>query len=111
MVRGMDEVFVCHFTRSIIPPANRQTLTHRVKSVEHGKPNCLHFSMESNPQGKPTGKWVKEIGKSKRWSVMDQIRVQNLLGTKVSRLPIGVESREMYESIKSFWCGQTTENR
>jgi len=51
MVRGMVGVFVCHFTRSVIPTANRQTLTHRVESAEHGKPNCLHLSMESNPYG------------------------------------------------------------
>ena len=49
MVRGRVEVFACHFTRSKIPPANRQTLTHRVESAEHGKPNCLHFTRESNP--------------------------------------------------------------
>jgi len=48
-VRGMVGVFVCHFTRSMIPPANRQALTHRVESAEHGKPNCLHLSMESDP--------------------------------------------------------------
>jgi len=48
-VRGKVEVFACHFTRSKIPPANRQTLTHRIESAEHGKPNCLHFTMESNP--------------------------------------------------------------
>jgi hypothetical protein len=60
----MVEVFVCHFTRYVMPPANRQTLTHRVKSVEHGKPNCLHLIMESDPQEKPIGKWVKEVGKS-----------------------------------------------
>ena len=48
----------------MIPPADRQTLTHRVQSVEHGKPNCLHFSMESDPQEEPMDKWVKEVGKS-----------------------------------------------
>jgi hypothetical protein len=47
-VRGMDEVFACHFTRSMIPPADRQTLTRRVKAAEHGKPNCLHLGMESD---------------------------------------------------------------
>jgi len=75
MVRGMVEVFVCHFTRSVIPPANRQTLTHRVESAEHGKPNGLHFSMGSDPQGKPIDKWVKEVGESKCCSVVEQIRV------------------------------------
>ena len=98
-VRGMVEVFVCHFTRSVIPPANRQTLTHRVKSVEHGKPNCLHLRMESDPQGKPIGEGVKEVGKSECQPVMGWTRVQNLPDTKVSRLPAGVESRKAYESI------------
>lgn len=99
MVRGMVEVFVCHFTRSVMPPANRQTLTHRVKSVEHGKPNCLHLSMESDPQGKPIGKWVKEVGKSECHPVMGWIRVQTLPDTKVGRLPTGVESRETYATF------------
>ena len=30
-VRGMVEVLACHFTRSMIPSADRQTLTHSVK--------------------------------------------------------------------------------
>jgi hypothetical protein len=58
-------------TRSMIPPADRQTLTHRVKLTEQGKPKYLHFSMESRPQGKPIGKWVEEVGKSERRSVME----------------------------------------
>ena len=99
MVRGMVEVFVCHFTRSVMPPANRQTLTHRVESAEQGKPNYLHFSMESDPQGKPIDKWVEEVGESECHPVMGWIRVQNLPGTKVSKLPTGVESREMYATI------------
>jgi hypothetical protein len=86
MVRGMVEVFVCHFTRSVMSPANRQTLTHRVKSVEHGKPNCLHLSMESDSQGKPIGKWVKEVGKSECHPIMGWIRVQTLPDTKVGRI-------------------------
>jgi len=94
MVRGMVEVFVCHFTRSVMPPANRQTLTHHVKSVEHGKPNCLHLSMESDPQGKPIGKWVKEVGISECRSVMERIRVQNLPGPKGRRRPAGLWSQE-----------------
>lgn len=99
MVRGMVKVFVCHFTRPVIPPANRQTLTHRVKAVEHGKPNYLHPRMESGPQGKPTDKWVEEVGESECHPVTGWIRVQDLPGTKVSRLPTGVESREMYATI------------
>jgi hypothetical protein len=99
MVRGTVEVFACHFTRSVSPPANRQALTHRVETAEHGRPNCLHFKMESDPQGKPTDKWVEEVGESERHFVMKWIRVQNLPGTKVSRLPTGVESREVYATI------------
>lgn len=41
-VRGMDRVLRFHSTQSKIPPADRQTLTHRVKLAEHGKPNYLH---------------------------------------------------------------------
>jgi hypothetical protein len=100
-VRGMVEVFVCHLTRSIIPSANRQTLNYRVLSAEPGKPNYLHviITVESNPQGKPTGKWVKDAGKSECRSVIDRIWAQALPSTKVSRLPAGVGSREPYESI------------
>jgi hypothetical protein len=83
----------------MIPPADRQTLTHRVQSVKHGKPNHLQYNMESDPQGKPMDEWVKEVGKSESRSVMARIRVQDLPGTKVSRLPTGVESREMCASI------------
>jgi hypothetical protein len=41
-VRGMVGVVRCCPTRTMIPPANRQTLTHRVKVAEQGKPNHLH---------------------------------------------------------------------
>ena len=41
-VRGMDGVFRCHFTQSVIPSADRQALTHSVELAEHGKPDCLH---------------------------------------------------------------------
>ncbi len=41
-VRGMDKAFRFRFTQPAIPPANRQILSHPVKSVEHGKPDCLH---------------------------------------------------------------------
>ena len=40
------------------------------------------------------GKWVKEVGESESRSVMEWIQVQNLPGTKVSKLPTGVGSRE-----------------
>ena len=63
-VRGKVETVWFCFTRSVIPPADRQTLTHRVKLAEQGKPNYLHFDVGSEPQGKPIGRWVKEVGKS-----------------------------------------------
>ena len=42
-VRGMDRVLYSHPTQSMIPSAERQALTHPVKSAEHGKPNCLRL--------------------------------------------------------------------
>lgn len=42
MARGMDKAFRFRFTQPSIPPANRQILSHPVKSAEHGKPDCLH---------------------------------------------------------------------
>ncbi len=41
-VRGMVRAVRCCPTRTMIPPANRQTLTHHVKLAEQGKPNYLH---------------------------------------------------------------------
>ncbi len=43
-VRGMAGMVRCCPTRTTIPPANRQTLTHCVKLAEQGKPNHLHDS-------------------------------------------------------------------
>jgi hypothetical protein len=43
-VRGKDGMFRSRPTRPMTPPANRQTLTHRVKLAEQGKPNHLHES-------------------------------------------------------------------
>lgn len=81
-VRGMVGTFRCCSTRPAIPPANRQTLTHCVKLAELGKPNHLHscYLMGSEPRGKPTGGWVKEVGESEGRSVMGRIRVQTLPG-------------------------------
>ena len=79
-VRGMVGTLWFCSTRSMIPPVNRQTLTHRVNVAELGKPNLLHLSMESKPQGKPTEEWVKEVGESECHPVMGWIRVQNLPG-------------------------------
>jgi len=33
----------------MIPPAERQALTHLIELAEHGKPNCLHLRVESDP--------------------------------------------------------------
>ncbi len=40
--RGMDNVLFHHITQLIIPPANRQSLTHPVKLTKLGKPNAFH---------------------------------------------------------------------
>ena len=48
-VRGMDRVLIFHPTQSVIPPAERQALTHLVKPAEHGKPNCLRPRAVSDP--------------------------------------------------------------
>jgi len=48
-VRGMDRVLYSHPTQSMIPSAERQALTHLIELAEHGKPNCLHLSVESDP--------------------------------------------------------------
>lgn len=40
-VRGMVMRFLSPPTQSMIPPADRQALTHRVMQSEHGKPDCL----------------------------------------------------------------------
>jgi hypothetical protein len=48
-VRGMVKALYIRFTQSLIPPAERQALTHLVELAEHGKPNCLHFDVESDP--------------------------------------------------------------
>ena len=42
--RGMVGAVAIRSTQSMIPPAERQTLSHRVKSMEHGKPDCLRAS-------------------------------------------------------------------
>jgi hypothetical protein len=43
-VRGLVRAFGIRSAQSTIPPADRQILSHRVKSVEHGKPDCLRSS-------------------------------------------------------------------
>jgi hypothetical protein len=40
-VRVMEGTLRFRSPQSMIPPADRQILSHRVKSVEHGKPDCL----------------------------------------------------------------------
>jgi len=80
-------------------PGGQADTNPSVKEAEHGKPNRLHLSMESDPQGKLIDEWVKDVGKSESRSVIGRIRVQNLPGTKVCRLPTGVESRETNAAI------------
>ncbi len=72
----MVETVHCWLTRSMIPSADRQTLTHRVKLAEQGKPNYFHLNMGGDPQGELMGKWVEEVGESESHSVMEWIRVQ-----------------------------------
>ncbi|MDM8517877.1 hypothetical protein QUF76_16905, partial [Desulfobacterales bacterium HSG16] len=43
-VRGMARAVEFRSAQSTTPPADRQILSHRVKSVEHGKPDYLHDS-------------------------------------------------------------------
>jgi hypothetical protein len=62
----------------MIPPADKQTLTHCVLKVELGKPVFLLRMKDSRPQGLPMGMRVEEIRKSECCSVMEQIRVRNL---------------------------------
>ncbi len=40
-VMCMDRMFEFRSTQSMTPPVDRQILSHRVKSMEHGKPDCL----------------------------------------------------------------------
>jgi hypothetical protein len=48
-VRGMVKALYNRFRQSMIPPAERQALTHLVKSAEHGKPNCLRLTVVGDP--------------------------------------------------------------
>jgi hypothetical protein len=58
--------------------------------------------MESKPQGEQIGEWVKEAGKSECPAVMTGIWAQMSPGTKVRRLPAGVESREISEQYNLY---------
>jgi|SaaInl7_200m_RNA_FD_contig_121_49482_length_591_multi_13_in_0_out_0_1 hypothetical protein len=44
----------------MIPPADKQTLTHRVLKVELGKPVFLLWKKDSRPQGLPMGLRVED---------------------------------------------------
>ena len=46
-VRGMDRMFYFHPAQSTIPPADRQSLSHRVELKDYGNPDCLHWKVES----------------------------------------------------------------
>ena len=73
-------MFVSRSTYSMIPPADKQALTHRVLKVELGNPVFLLPWKDSKPQGWPMGMRVKEVRESECCPVMGQIRVQNLPG-------------------------------
>jgi hypothetical protein len=62
----------------MIPPANKQTLTHCVLKEELGKPVFLLPWKDSQPQGWSMGVRAEEVRESERCPVMGQIRVQNL---------------------------------
>ena len=49
-VRGMVRRFLSPPTQSMIPPADRQALIHRVMQVEHGKPDCLPVVLRESDQ-------------------------------------------------------------
>ena len=65
----------------MIPPADRQILSHFVKSMEHGKPDYSRTDLccaESSPQGMPMDKRAEDVGKSECRAVMGRIGVQDL---------------------------------
>jgi hypothetical protein len=49
--RGMDGTLPFRSAQPMIPPADRQILSHPVKSVEHGKPDCLRGSGNQTVRG------------------------------------------------------------
>ena len=79
----------------MIPPADRQTLTHRVLKVELGKPVLLLLWKDSRPQGWPMGMRVEE-----RWKKRMLFCNGADKGSKLARprkwadFRHGVESRE-----------------
>ncbi len=80
----------------MIPPADRQTLTHCVLKVELGKPVSLLPRKDSQPQGWPMGMRVEE-----RWRKRMLFCNGSDTGSKFARtrkcadFRHGVESREM----------------
>jgi hypothetical protein len=62
------------------PPASKQNLTDPVNDPKRGKPDLLRrlFTAESRPQGKPTGGWVKDRGKSESLIVMIRITIESI---------------------------------
>jgi hypothetical protein len=61
---------------------------------------------KADREERPIGKRVKDVGKSECHPVMGWIRVQDLPGMKMSRLPTGVESREKAGMILIIRCGR-----
>ena len=87
MARGMVGMLLFHPTWSMIPPADRQALTHWVLKAELGKPVFLPVLWDSWPKGRLMEVRVEEAGESECQSVMGWIRVLNWPGSKESRLP------------------------
>jgi len=70
----------------MIPPAERQTLTHRVLKVELGKPVRLLPWKDSEPQGWPMGVRVEESW-GKQMLFCNGTDTVSYPTTKVGRLP------------------------
>jgi hypothetical protein len=76
-VRGQVRVFPCNPTQTVVPPAERRTLTHPGTNAERGKPAASLDIGGSEPQGKPTGLRVWEDGASECRSVMGRIEIES----------------------------------
>jgi len=63
----------------VVPPAERRNLTYAGTCTERGKPIGLLADVsarESEPQGEPTGLWVRDGGRSECLPVMGRIGVE-----------------------------------
>lgn len=75
----------------------------RVRSSLPSVGRLESFRLESSPTGKPTVREVygaarQDAGRSECRSVMDRIRVRDLLGAKASPRPAGIPSRDHLEN-------------